>query len=88
MQFISMDLISPIAPSSNGHHYALTVICMLTGYKLCIPFKTKAPSEVVQAYIDEVYTKNMGTHEDPVSQWHRISKSVVHRCSYLVRGGT
>ena len=30
MKFISMDLIGPFDPSSNGHHYALTVICMLT----------------------------------------------------------
>ena len=52
MQFISMDLIGPFDPSGNGHHYALTVICMLTGYMFCIPLKTKAASEVVQTYID------------------------------------
>ena len=32
MQFISMDLIGPFDPSSNGHYFALTVICMLTRY--------------------------------------------------------
>ena len=57
MQFISMDLIGPFDPSSNGHHYTLTVICMLTGYMFCIPLKTKTASEVVQAYIDGVYAK-------------------------------
>ena len=61
MQFISMDLIGPFDPSGNGHDYDLTVICMLTGYKFCIPSKTKAASEVVQAYIDEVYTKCRGS---------------------------
>ena len=44
-----------------GHHYALTVICMLTGYIFCVPLKTKTASEVVQAYIDEVYTKFGGS---------------------------
>ena len=40
MEFISMDLIGEFhPPSSKGHRYALTVICMLTGYKFCIPFK-------------------------------------------------
>ena len=33
MEFISMDLIGEFhPPSSKGHRYALTVICMLTGY--------------------------------------------------------
>ena len=42
MEFISMDLIGRISPpSSQGHQYALTVICMLTGFIFCIPLKTK-----------------------------------------------
>ena len=57
MQFILMDLIGHFDPSINKHHYALTVICMLTGYEFCIPLKTKTATEVVQAYLDEVYTK-------------------------------
>ena len=57
MQFISMDLIGPFDPSSNWHHYDLTVICMLTGYTFCIPLKTRNTSKVVQAYIDKVYAK-------------------------------
>ena len=57
MQFVIMDLIGPFDPPSNGHHYTLTVICMLTGYMFCIILKTKAASKVVQAYIDEVYMK-------------------------------
>ena len=37
MEFISMDLIGEFhPPSSKGHKYALTVICMLTGYTFCI----------------------------------------------------
>ena len=42
MQFISMDLIGEFhPPTSRKHRYALTVICMLTGYVFCVPLKTK-----------------------------------------------
>ena len=38
MEFISMDLIGELyPPSRSGHKYALTVICMLTGYVFCVP---------------------------------------------------
>ena len=38
MQFISMDLISEFhPPTSRKQWYALTVICMLTGYVFCVP---------------------------------------------------
>ena len=56
MQFISMDLIGEFhPPTSRRHRYALTVICMLTGYVFCIPLKTKTGEEVIQAYIDNIY---------------------------------
>ena len=58
MEFISMDLIGEFYPLSNlGYKYALTVICMLTGYVFCIPLKSKQANEVLQAYIDNVYAK-------------------------------
>ena len=58
MQFISMDLIGEFHPStSKGKRYALTMICILTGYVFCIPLKTKTAEEVLQAYIDNVYSK-------------------------------
>ena len=63
IQFIPMDLIGPFDPSSNGHHYTLIVICILTGYTFCIPLKTKTPSNIVQAYIDEVYAKFRGSRK-------------------------
>ena len=42
MEFISMDLIGEFHPhpSSKGNRYALTAVCMLTGYTFCIPIKT------------------------------------------------
>ena len=58
MEFISMDLIGEFyPPSKSGHKYALTVICMLTGYVFCVPLKSKQANKVLQAYIDNVYAK-------------------------------
>ena len=40
MQFISMDLIGEFhPPTAKKHRYALTVICMLTGYVSCLTSK-------------------------------------------------
>ena len=62
MQFISMDLIGEFhPPTSRKHRYALTVICMFTGYVFCVPLKTKAAEEVILAYIDNVYSKFGGS---------------------------
>ena len=58
MQFISMDLMGEFhLPISIKHRYALTVICMLTGYVFCVPLKTKTTEEVIQAYIDHIYSR-------------------------------
>ena len=55
MEFISMDLIGELSPpSSKGYKYALTVICMLSGYVFCVPLHTKTAEEVIQAYIDNI----------------------------------
>ena len=62
MKFISMDLIGEFhPPTSRKHRYALTVICMFTGYVFCVHLKTKAAEEVTQAYIDNVYSKYGGS---------------------------
>ena len=64
MEFISMDLIGELyPPSKSGHKYALIVICMLAGNFFCIPLRTKFASEVVQAYIDNVYAKFGGHYK-------------------------
>ena len=62
MQFISMDLIGEChPPTSRKHRYTLTVICMSMGYVFCVPLKTKAAEEVIQAYIDNIYSKLGGS---------------------------
>ena len=58
MQFISMDLIGEFhPPSAKGYKYALTVICMLTGYTFSIPLKSQTAAEVVKAYVNHVYSQ-------------------------------
>ena len=55
MEFIAMDLIGEIHPaSSKGHRYALTAICMLTGFTFCIPLKSKRAKDMIKAYIDDI----------------------------------
>ena len=62
MQFISMDLIGEFhPPTTKNNRYALTVICMLMGYIFCVPLKTKTTEEVIQAYIDNIYSKFGGS---------------------------
>ena len=57
-----MDLIGEFhPPMTKGKRYALTVICMLTGYVFCIPLRTKTAEEVLQVYIDNVYSKFGGS---------------------------
>ena len=55
MEFITMDLIGEFHPaSSKGNRYALTAICMLTGFTFCIPLKNKTAEEVVKAYLNHI----------------------------------
>ena len=61
MQFILMDLIGPFDPSSNEHHDGLTSDMYVNRVYICVPSKTKAASEEVQAYTDEVYAKFRGS---------------------------
>ena len=56
MDFICMDLIGEFhPPTSCGHRYALTAVCMLTGFTWCVPLKTKTAEEVAKAYMDHIY---------------------------------
>ena len=53
MEFIAMDLIGEFHPASNkGNRYALTAVCMLTGFTFCIPLKSKCAEDVIKVYID------------------------------------
>ena len=55
MEFIAMELIGEFHPaSSKGNRYALTAVCMLTGFTFCIPLKSKSAEDVIKAYIDHI----------------------------------
>ena len=55
MEFIAMDLIGEFHPaSSKGNRYALTAVCMLTGFTFCIPIKSKKAEDIVKAYLDNI----------------------------------
>ena len=56
MDFISMDLVGEFhPPSTKGNKYALTVICMLTGWTWCIPIPDKTAPMVINAYLKHVH---------------------------------
>ena len=62
MDFICMDLIGEFhPPTSRGHRYALTAVCMLTGFTWCVPLKTKTVEEVSKAYMDHIYSNFGGS---------------------------
>ena len=46
-----MDLVGEFyPPSSKGNRYALTAVCMLTGFTFCIPVKNKSVEEIMTAW--------------------------------------
>ena len=51
MAFIAMDLLGECSETSLGHHYALTIICMLTSFVEVIPIEDKKPETVIKAYL-------------------------------------
>ena len=62
MDFICMDLIGEFhPPTSHGHRYAITAVCMLTGFTWCVPLKTKTAEEVSKAYLDHIYSNFGGS---------------------------
>ena len=55
MDFVSMDLIGEFhPPSSKGNRYALTTVCILTGYTFCIPIKNKSAEEIATAWRNHI----------------------------------
>ena len=55
MEFICINLIGEFyPPSSKGNRYALTAVCMLTGFTFCIPIKNKTAQEVVTAWRNHI----------------------------------
>ena len=82
MDFVCMDLIGEFhPPTSHGHRYALTAVCMLTGFTWCIPLKTKTADEVAKAYLDHIYSlfgRSVKIMTDNVTEFkNKLFKEVV-----------
>ena len=77
-EFIPMNLIGEFHPaSSKGNRYALTAICMLTGFTFCIPLKSKTAEDVGNSlskpHLLCIRTLQENTHR----QWKRVQKQDV-----------
>ena len=71
MDFISMDLIGEFyPPSGRGNRYALTVICMLTGWVWCVPIPDKTANIVLNVYLKNVHHIFGPSQKDTFRQWY------------------
>ena len=72
MEFVSMDLIGEFhpPPPSKGNRYALTAVCMLTGYTFCIPLKNKSAEEIVTAWRNHIALSVWCLQKTTDGQWH------------------
>ena len=61
MACIAMILLGEYSEMTQGHHYALTVICMLTSFVEVIPIRDKKTEMVTKAYIKYVYANKDGS---------------------------
>ena len=78
MDFICIDLIGEFhPPTSRGHHYALTAVCMLTGFTWCVPLKNKDSRRSRESthgpHLLQFWRKYQNTH----GQWNRIQEQAV-----------
>ena len=83
------DLIGEFHPaSSKGNRYALTAICMLTGFTFYIPLKFKKAKDVFTAYLNYiccVFVTNSYLGSIPVTnELHQVSKGSK---GHLISGG-
>ena len=86
MQFISMDLIGEFhPPTTKGKRYALTVICMLTGYVFCIPLKTKTAEE---DHIPDLHWKLANSYHTTEIGQTEVTNVSIHNISIKTLTGT
>ena len=75
-----MDLIGEFHPaSSKGNRYALTAVCMLTGFTFCIPLKSKRAEDVIRAYIDHICLHIWPIKKNINGQWNRVQEQTLDR---------
>ena len=73
MEIICIDLIGEFyPPSSKGNRYALTAVCMLTGFTFCIPIKNKTAQEVFYSLEKSHFISVWCLQKVIDGQWHGI----------------
>ena len=78
MEFIAMDLIGEFHPaSSKGNRFALTAVCMLTGFTFCIPLKSKRAEDMIIANIEPHMLYFWTIKKDSHRQWHQVQKQTL-----------
>ena len=60
MAYIAMDLLGEYSETSQGHCYALTIICMLMSYVEVILTEDKKTEMVIKVYLKYIYTDKGG----------------------------
>ena len=84
MKFIPIDLTGEFhPPTSKGNRYALTVICMHTGYVFCILLKTKSAGDIVKAYINKAYCQFGGSQKVLTNNGTEFKNKLMDVCAQL-----
>ena len=61
MTCIAMDLLGEYSEMTQGHHYAITAICMFTSFVEVIPIEDKKTETVIKVYIKHMYDDKGGS---------------------------
>jgi len=60
---ISIDIVGPLNPTTNGNKYLLTCIDFLTRYPECVPLKDIRASTVAKAFVESIILKHGAPRE-------------------------
>ena len=73
-----MNLIGELHPaSSKGNRFALTAVCMLTGFTFCIPLKSKCAEDVIKNLYRHHMLYFQTIKKNPHGQRHRVQKQAL-----------
>ena len=61
MAYMAIELPGEYSKTSQGHHYALTIICMLTSFVEAIPIEDKKTETIIKAYLKYMYADKGGS---------------------------
>ena len=80
MEFIAMDLIGEFHPaSSKGNRYALTAVCMLSGFTFCIPTKIQMSRRCNKSLHRPHMLHIWPIKKNINGQWNRVQEQTLDR---------